>query len=296
MSGIKQDIIGLDIHENGIEKIDLDGFVNSDITDRESLVEVFRKFRPDNIYHLAAQSSVAISNKNPEVTFKINQTGTLNLFEAALKELEQDAVILLAGSGDIYKSTSDGIPLTEEAYIEPTNAYSVSKAVTDFLGSIYYKKHNLKILRARSFNHIGPGQNTSFVMPSFAEQIADIEAGNKPPVLKVGNLEARRDFSDVKDVVNAYRMILEKGRIGEAYNVCSSNSYSINELLQIMLDQSEVKIDIEVDPKRLRSLENPILVGDNSKLKRDTGWQLENSIQDTLTSLLDHWRVKKSSD
>lgn len=267
-----------------------------DICNYDDLRGFFKLTKPDLIYHLAAQSSVAVSFEQPVETFKVNVGGTINVIEAALNELNNSPKLLLVASGDVYKSPSHGAPLTEESPLEPLNPYAASKAAVDYLANVYWKNNGLNVIWTRSFNHIGPEQSTNFVMPSFAQQIAGIEAGLRKPVLKVGNLNVSRDFTDVRDVVKAYTMLMDNGRPGEVYNVCSNIAYSIQEMLDQLLDLAECSIKVSLDPARMRPGDNPVLYGDNTKLKNHTGWKPSIPISQTLEDLLNYWRKKVKED
>jgi len=172
------------------------------------------------------------------------------------------------------------------------NPYAASKAAADYLGEIYWKNYGLKTIRTRSFNHIGPGQSTAFVMPSFAQQIARIEKGLQDPVMLVGNLNVKRDFTDVRDVVRAYRLLIKKGEPGDVYNICSNRAVSIGSMLKMLQELSTKTIEVRQDPERMRPADNPILVGDNSKLAKKTGWKPVFTVEKTLKDLLNYWREK----
>ena len=287
----KEKIFGLEVeaitnHAAG----QLDGTTQIDITDYRALREYLTTVKPDTIFHLAAQSSVAVSLKEPIETFRVNQTGTLNLLEISAKDLDKHPLILLVGSADLYKNLPNGESISEETGFNPLNPYAASKAVVDFLGKIYWKSYGLKIIRTRSFNHIGPEQSITFAMPNFAQQVARIEKGLQEPTLSVGNLNVRRDFTDVRDVVKAYRFLVEKGQPGEVYNVCSNHAYSLNDMLQMLLRLSGCSIEVRQDPVRMRPADNPAQQGDNSKLCTQTGWKPEIPIEKTIEDLLNYWR------
>ena len=242
--------------------------------------------RPDAIYHLAAQAFVPRSFEAPWETLENNIRSQLNIIRACL-ELELRPRTLIVSSAEIYgEVSSDQLPLDEETAIRPTNPYSVSKVAQDMLGLQYYLSHSLPIMRARPFNHIGPGQNGRFVAPAFAMQIASIEEGRRETVIFVGNLAAKRDFTDVRDIVRAYSMIVDKGEPGEAYNVASGVSYSIRDVLNTLLGLSNIDIEVRVDPARLRPVDIPEIRGDSSKLRRDTGWRPSLTFDETLKDVL----------
>jgi GDP-4-dehydro-6-deoxy-D-mannose reductase len=183
------------------------------------------------------------------------------------------------------------LPLRETAPLRPSNAYSASKAAAEVIALQYARSGALSVVATRSFNHTGPGQRTAFAAPAFARQIADISRGRQPAVLQVGNLASRRDFSDVRDVVRAYRLLVERGRPGDVYNVCSGRSVSMREIVDDLIRIAGVEIEIKIDPARLRPVDTPDIVGDNSLLRRDTGWQPLIPLRTTLEDLLT-WQLK----
>ncbi len=257
-----------------------------DLKDYAQVRDLLADCRPDAVYHLAAQAFVPRSFEAPWETLENNILSQLNITRACL-ELNLRPRILIVSSAEIYGQVSaDQLPLDENCAIRPTNPYSVSKVAQDMLGLQYHLSHGLPIMRARPFNHIGPGQNGRFVAPAFAMQIANIEEGRRRAVIKVGNLTAKRDFTDVRDIVRAYRLIIEKGRPGEAYNVASGMAYSIRRLLDILLGLSEIDIEVQVDPARLRPVDVPEIRGDSAKLRRDTGWKPSLTFEETLKDVL----------
>ena len=264
-----------------------------DLKDYAQARDLIADCRPDAVYHLAAQAFVPRSFEEPWETLENNILAQLNIIRACL-DLNLRPRILIVSSAEIYGEVSaDQLPLDEECAIRPTNPYSVSKVAQDMLGLQYYLSHDLPIMRARPFNHIGPGQNGRFVAPAFAMQIADIEEGARETVINVGNLTAKRDFTDVRDIVRAYHLIVEKGQPGQAYNVASGQAYSIGQLLDILLEYSEIDIDVRVDPARLRPVDVPEIRGDFSKLRRHTGWQPSLSIEETLRDVLIDCRQRR---
>lgn len=282
-------VSGETVHEsvNDVNQIDL--------IDYAKVCELLAKCRPDAIYHLAAQAFVPRSFEDPWETLENNIRAQLNLTRACL-ELEIRPRILIVSSAEIYgASEPEQLPLNEDTAIRPTNPYSVSKVTQDMLGLQYFLSHNLPIMRARPFNHIGPGQNERFVAPAFARQIASIEEGQAEAVIYVGNLESKRDFTDVRDIVRAYHMIVEKGQPGEAYNIASGVARSIRHLLDTLLGLTESKIDVRVDPARLRPVDVPEIRGDSSKLRRHTGWQPALTFEQTLHDVLADWRQRHNA-
>lgn len=277
----------------GIErtKCHIDGakIYGCDITNAHLLTEIVKEVRPEQIYHLAAISFVPAANKSPKLAYDINFYGTFNLYEA-VKNSGLNPKILFIGSSDVYgKVDKKDLPLKESAPLNPISVYAVSKAAADVLSG-YYASMGLPIVRARPFNHTGPEQSSEFVCSNFARQIAEIEKGNKTPFIEVGNLDARRDFSDVRDVVRAYWVLMNSEVPNEIYNVCSSKAISVREILDILLSISKVDIKVNQDPARLRPSDIPVLYGDCTKLTAVTGWKPTIPIKKTLDEMLEYWR------
>ena len=248
--------------------------------------------RPHAIYHLAAQAFVPRSFEDPWETLENNIRAQLNIISACL-ELDIRPRLLVISSAEIYGAVEPGkLPLNEEAAIRPTNPYSVSKVAQDMLALQYHLSHHLPIMRARPFNHIGPGQNERFVAPAFARQIAAIEEGAQDAVIYVGNLDAKRDFTDVRDIVRAYHLIVDRGQPGEAYNIASGVAHSIGHLLDALLGLTQTQIEIREDPARLRPVDVPEIRGDAGKLRRDTGWQPKLTFEQTLRDVLEDCRER----
>lgn len=243
-----------------------------DILDVDAVREVFSRFEPDAVFHLAAQSSASRSFGDPRGTFEANLMGALNILEAD-RASEMQSRMLFIGSAEEYgRREPDEMPLGEDSPIEPLNPYAASKAAQNLLAMQYFRAFGSAVLATRSFNHTGPGQRTDFALPSFARQCALIRAGKAEPVIRTGNLEVVRDFLDVRDVVRAYRLIMEKGDPGVTYNVCSGSGLKLSDSLKEMTQEAGAEVRIETDPKLLRPADIPVLVGDSSKLKKDTGW------------------------
>lgn len=263
-----------------------------DLQDQAGVRDLIARIRPDHIYHLAAQASVKRSFEDPWETLENNIHAQLNLITACLDQVTPPRMLIIS-SGEIYGAEgAPDKPTTEDAPLCPTNPYSVSKVTQDMLGLQYALSHKLPIMRARPFNHLGPGQRTGFVAPDFAQQIARIEVGLQPPVLRVGSLTAERDFTDVRDIVRAYRMIMERGNPGEAYNIASGQYITIRYLLDVLLGYSTVKIATEVDPARIRPGKDNRSWGDASRLRCVTGWQPTISIEQTLLDVLNDFRQR----
>ncbi len=266
--------------------------VRCDLFDPSGTAECFKKIKPDRIFHLAGQSNAAGSWESAAPTLKSNILGGLHVLEA-VRRASPKAGLLIAGSAEEYGAcSSDRTPVSEKAPTQPLSPYGVSKAALSFLAYEYFRNYKIHAVRARSFNHTGPRQKDAFAAGSFAKQIAQIEAGLKPPILDVGNLEAERDFTDVRDVVRAYWLLLQAGTPGEVYNVCSGRGVKIQRLLDIYFEKSKVKVRIQKDPGRLRPDEVSRRVGDPSKLKKTTGWQPSIPLETTLEDLLGTWRER----
>ena len=258
------------------------------LEDPRPVTDLLDRLRPVMVYHLAAQSSAAVSFHDPADTFTTNVSGTLNLLEAArrLPAVERP-VILSVGSGEEYgPQAGQRRPIREEAPLNPVSPYGVSKAAQTLLGRQYAGSWDLPIVLVRSFSHTGPGQDTRFAFPAFARQIAAAEAGRGPTRISVGDLSAERDFLDVRDVVEAYRLLMKEGRPGEIYNVCSGSSLTIREGLEMLVGAASVEITVTKDPARCRPSDIPFLVGDNTKLRRDTDWEPQFKFEKTLTDVL----------
>lgn len=266
--------------------------IEADLKDSVSLQKCLAEVRPHWIFHLAAQSFVPTSWVCPAETFSINAVGEINLFEAALN-LKLSPRIQIAGSSEEYGSVnSDEVPMKESNPLRPLSPYAVSKVAQDLLAYQYFKSYDLETVRTRGFNHTGPRRGDVFICSNFAKQIVEIEKEVRKPVIYVGNLEAQRDFTDVRDMVKAYWLSLEKGESGDVYNIGSGKTYRMQEILDILLSLSKASVTVEVDPKRLRPSDVPILLSDSSKFRSLTGWKPEIPLEKTLQDLLDHWRER----
>ncbi|MFC2108307.1 GDP-mannose 4,6-dehydratase [Candidatus Bipolaricaulota bacterium] len=260
-----------------------------DLRDSGRLNEVVSLTKPDEIYHLAAIAHVPTSYRDVRLTFDVNLNGSLSLFEA-VRSADWDIKILYVGSASEYGDVrEEEIPIDEDVLLRPVDPYSASKASADLLAYQYFRSFDMHIVRVRPFNHIGPRQSPEYVVSSFAKQIAEIDKSLKAPVMIVGNLEARRDFTDVRDMVRGYWFALQKGEPGEAYNICSGKAISIREVVNRLLKLSEKEIKIEQDVKRLRPADIPLLLGDSAKFRETTGWRLDIRFEKTLKDTLDYW-------
>ena len=283
---------------NDREKMDSDisykvNLLTCDIRNPDSIRAVLTTCQPDYIFHLAAQSNVARSWEKPAETFEINAMGTVHLMDEVVR-LGFNSKLLLVGSAEEYgRVTPAQVPIKETTPLEPVNPYGSSKAAISMLFRQYFVKFGLPVIYVRAFNHIGPGQAPGFVTVDFARQIAEIEDGIKEAVVKVGNLEAKRDFSDVRDVVRAYWMLIRQGLSGEVYNVSSGCPFPVRRILDIFLEKAKVKIEILPDQNRMRPSDVPILSGDITKIKAVTDWAPTISIEQSLVDILDYWRDRK---
>lgn len=263
-----------------------------DLCDAGTVEKALHDIQPNQIYHLAGQASPALSFEQPWETIEANLRAQINLFESCLK-LGLQSRILVVSSAEFYDPREMGEHgLNENAAFRPTSPYGVSKVAQDMLALQYALAHNLEIVRARPFNHVGPGQSDKFVAPAFALQIARIEAGLQERVLSVGNLSARRDFTDVRDVVRAYYLLMSSGRAGEAYNIASGTVHSIEQVLHTLLSFTPVEVEVQVDPAKMRPVDIQVIRGDSSKLRRATGWQPEYSFEDSMRDLLEECRQR----
>ncbi len=263
-----------------------------DIKDAVSVQNMLKKVKPHYIFHLAAQSFVPTSWHAPAETLNTNIIGEVNLFEA-VRDLGLDPIIQITGSSEEYGLAYENeLPITEENPLRPLSPYAVSKIAQDFLGYQYYKSYGIRVIRTRAFNHTGPRRGEVFVVSNFAKQIAEIEAKIKEPVIKVGNLKSRRDFTDVRDIVKAYWLAVENCEPGEVYNISSGKATSIKDILNKLIKTSEVEIRVAKDPERMRPSDVEVLMGDSTKFRELTGWKPEIPLQKTLEDTLNYWREK----
>jgi len=270
-----------------IDKVKL---IEGDLRDSTSVLNILDEIRPDRIFHLAGQSAVKASFDLPAETFLINALGTINLFEA-LRELHLNPRILIAGAAQAYGLTStDELPMKETSFFRPLSPLAVSKAAQDLLGFQYFKNYGLKTIRVRMFNALGPRQPEYHFASSLAKQIAEIEKKKRTAVLFVGNLETKRDYTDVRDLVRGLWLISEKGDEGEVYNLGSGQCWAGNEILKAMLAMTRAKVVVEVEEKRLRPSDPPILLADITRVNKLTGWKPQINLKQSLLDLLNYWR------
>jgi GDP-4-dehydro-6-deoxy-D-mannose reductase len=264
--------------------------VETDLRDFTSVHAALERTRPDYLFHLAAQSFVPASWSAPSETLITNITGQTNLFEA-IRALRLDPVVQIACSSEQYGLVlPDETPIKETNPLRPLSSYAVSKVAQDLLGYQYFQSYGLKVIRTRGFNHTGPRRGQVFVTSNFSSQVAAIELGMQEPVIRVGNLDAIRDFTDVRDMVRAYWLAVTRATPGEVYNIATGTGIRIREVLDRLLALTSAKVTVEIDPERLRPSDVEILIGDSSKFRADTGWEPRIPFEQTLADLLAYWR------
>lgn len=277
-------VVGVDRTEGGV-----------DITDAEAVTRLITEVGPRTIYHLAGWADVGGSWKAPVAAFRANAEGTLNVLSAAA-DAQVDRVLAVS-SADVYgKVEPHELPLTELSPLRPASPYAASKVAADYLGLQAWLGRGLPVLRVRAFNHLGPGQTDKFVAPAIASRIARAEQGDGGTVLPIGDLSARRDFTDVRDVVRAYRLLVEHGEPGEVYNVCSGVDLAVQDLADQLLAEATVSLRFETDPELLRPVEVPVVRGSHERLTAATGWEPEIPIRQTISDVLADWRQRVAAE
>jgi len=290
------DLYGIDIVRN-VNKdaqslLDKVKVLTCDILDEEEMKKTLEEIKPDRIFHLAGLTFDPNSHRSPEKFYITNVFGTINLLEA-VKQLKINPLIHIACSSAEYGLILENEnPVTETNYFRPISPYGISKLAQDMVGYQYYKNYGLKIIRTRAFNTTGPGEKEDFVCSNFARQIALIEKGKQGPTIYVGNLDAKRDFVDIRDVVKGYWLASDKGISGEVYNLCSGKAYSIGEMLDILLQMAKKDIVVKQESKRMRPSDIPLQVGSFEKFHKQTGWMPIISLVQILKDLLNYWRQK----
>jgi GDP-4-dehydro-6-deoxy-D-mannose reductase len=265
--------------------------IDCDLKDSHSVKKLIDASRPDVIFHLAAQSFVPTSWHAPQETLTNNVVSTVNIFEA-VRDAGIEPIIQVAGTSEEYGLVHpEETPIKETNPLRPMSPYGVSKVATDMLCFQYNSSYGLKTILTRAFNHTGPRRGEVFVCSNFSKQIAEIEKG-KQPVIRVGNLDASRDFTDVRDVVRAYWLATQRCTPGEVYNICSEKTWKIRDVLEKLISMTDKKIDIVQDPDRMRPSDVPVLLGDCSKFKKQTGWKPEIPFEKTLEDTLNYWRER----
>jgi GDP-4-dehydro-6-deoxy-D-mannose reductase len=266
-----------------------------DLLQVDSLMEAINQAQPDIIYHLAGQASPAVSWQKPALTLAINTGGTANILQAAVTFGRPRVVIVT--SADVYSQiTPDMLPLTEETEEQPTHPYGISKVAAGQLVKAYWERYKLPVMEARPFNHIGPRQTTGFVVPDFASQLAAIKLGFQDAKMSVGNLDAQRDFTDVRDVARAYAFLAEDGHPGQSYFICSGRPVPIHYLLETLVALSGVEAELSLDPARMRPSDNPIVYGSHERITADTGWQPEIAIEKSLADAFEDWQERLAGE
>lgn len=267
-----------------------------DILDAAEVDRAMLAASPDLIFHLAAQANVPLAWQDPEDTYRINVIGQLHVLEAARK-LPTMPRVLVISSNEVYGPPEGPheLPLRETNPMRPTNPYAVSKVTQDMMAYQYFKAFGMPVIRARPFNHIGPNQTDAYVAAAFARQVAEAEAGVREPVVRVGNLEALRDFSDVRDIVRGYYLAITKGVPGEAYNLGSGKAISIRSILDYFVSHSTIPISVEPDPARMRPVDVPCVYADCSKIRAATGWEPMIPLEQTLSDVLEYWRAQHAA-
>lgn len=290
------------LEPNAIQRSDIESklrpgavnLVECDLLDAWAVRSMIAAVRPDRVFHLAAQSFVPASWSAPAQTMRTNVESQINLFEAIrLAEPKIAPLIHIAGSSEEYGLVyEDEAPIKETNPLRPLSPYAVSKVAQEQLAYQYHQSYGFKTVVTRGFNHTGPRRGHIFVTSTFALQIAEIEAGLKPPVLDVGDLTSRRDWTDVRDTVRGYWLALERGEPGEVYNIGSGRAYAIREMLDILLDLAQVKVEVRPDPARMRPSDVKLLHADPTKFKQRTGWEPEIPFRRTIGDLLEYWRAR----
>jgi GDP-4-dehydro-6-deoxy-D-mannose reductase len=264
-----------------------------DIVNAGDVARTFKKLMPDTVFHLAATSFIPSAENAPQSAFDINARGSLNILEACRQHLPGSRIILIS-SASVYGIVAPGMmPLREEYPPTPMDFYALTKHCAEEVAHYYHRVNELPVTILRPFNHIGPRQGRNFVTSSFASQIVEIERGKQAPILNVGNLSAARDFTDVRDMVGAYGLAVEKCKPGRVYNICSGRAHTIREVLDKMLKLTTARIEIREDPKRFRKVDVPLLYGDCSRFTRETGWKPERTLEQTLEDILNYSRRLK---
>ena len=267
-----------------------------DVGSRAALEDALRRVAPDGVVHLAAISSVPEADAHPEAAYRVNVGGTVAMLEA-VRAAAPRARVVWVGSSDAYGAVErTELPVTEEARFRPVSIYGATKAAADVLAAQWGRTYDLDLIRVRPFNHTGPGQSAVFVCPAIAGQLARIERGEQEPVVRVGNADPVRDFSDVRDVAAGYVALLERGRSGAAYNLCAGEGVSIAEVIAVLRTHARVAVRVQSDLGLRRALDVPRVVGSHARARADTGWMPRISLADTLRTVLDDWRTRVAAD
>jgi GDP-4-dehydro-6-deoxy-D-mannose reductase len=269
--------------------------IELDLRDRIAVREMLGQATPDVIFHLAAQAFVPASWDDPWGTLENNIRAQTNILDALVKLGARPRVLVIGSNEEYGLVRPQDLPLDENSSLRTNNPYAVSKLTQDWLGLAYFLSHQIPVVRVRPFNHIGPRQAGNFAVPSFARQIALIEAGKQEPVIRVGNLNARRDFTDVRDIVRGYHLAVTLGEAGEVYNIGTGRSHAMGEILDILIGYSRVSVSVQQDPARMRPSDTPEIRCNASKFFRATGWQPTIPLEHALHDVLDDWRSRIAS-
>ncbi|MAF26359.1 MAG: GDP-mannose 4,6-dehydratase [Gemmatimonadota bacterium] len=265
-----------------------------DLLDSDSIRDALSAFRPEGIVHLAGQANVALAAKDPVGSFRVNAEGTVRVLEG-VREVCPGVRVVAVTSAEVYGEVpAADLPVTEARPPVPRSAYGLSKAAADLAAAQAAAGWGLDVVRMRPFNHVGPGQRRGFVAPDFASQVAGIERAEAPPVLRVGNLSARRDFTDVRDIVKAYRVALERGASGSVYNLCSGRSVPVEQIVQLLMEAASVPITMETDPARFRPVDVPEFLGDPTRARDDLSWEAVIPLEQSISDVLEEWRALPS--
>ena len=284
------EILAVDLAEKLPEHFKPVAYRKTDLLDGKAVHAVIEAFKPDYILHLAAVSSVSQSWKDPRFCFVTNTGIFLNLAES-VKVVNPECVILSVGSSEEYGPyPQEAMPLKEEYALHPVNPYSVAKNAQEQLAELYVQGFGMKIILTRSFNHFGPYQKDLFVIPSFVKQLVECKVNNRPAILHTGNIDVIRDFLDVRDVVDAYYRLLHKGESGQVYNICSGKGTSLRDLIKLLGELLELDVKIEIDPARVRPTENPLVIGDNSRITAAVGWAPRYDLKETLGDMIAYYK------
>ncbi|MFA5262062.1 MAG: GDP-mannose 4,6-dehydratase [Candidatus Omnitrophota bacterium] len=289
------EIVGIDINPPSFGKDSFPGlkweYKKIDLMNKEGLGDLLFNFRPDYILHLAAHSSVAFSWKEPALSFQNNTNIFLNILEV-VRGINPRSRILAVGSSDVYGNVSPAaLPLTENSPLAPVSPYAMTRVFQEMMAALYVKEFGVKIISTRSFNHIGPGQRDNFVVSSFAKKIVELKIGGNHHIT-TGDTSIIRDFVDVRDVVKAYDLLFQKGRIGEVYNICSGKGYLLEEIIQMMAEIVKKEVVSMVDPKLIRPSDNQAIIGSNKKIIKEIGWRPEITLKQSLKDLIEYWQEK----
>lgn len=262
-----------------------------DLLDSGAVLGLIDTVKPDQIYHIAGVAEVGGSWKNPRPAYKVNVLGQLNLLEAVIASCPRCRVLVVGSAGEYGVVREEDCPISEDHPLEPVDPYGVSKAAQDLMARQYFLGYGTDIVRTRSFNHIGPGQSAGFLVGRVARLVAEVDAGKREPVAEFGDLSARRDFTDVRDVARAYQLLMNHGEAGEAYNVCSGKAVAVEKVVATALAMGEKRVELRIERGRERPAELPLLLGDNTKLRAATGWEPRIPLEQSVRDAVEHARA-----